>query len=50
MTDYLEKHNLKTKEEILQRIKELKRNTFPNQELINYLSSLTANSDEQHTT
>jgi hypothetical protein len=36
MTDF----TTKTREEILQYIEELKRNTFPNQELIEYLCSL----------
>ncbi len=39
MTDYLEKHKLKTKEDIAQHIIELKRNTYPDMELISSLCS-----------
>ena len=37
MNEYLEKHKLKTKEDIAQHIIELKRNTYPNLELISSL-------------
>jgi hypothetical protein len=39
MTEYLEKHKLKTKEDIAQHIVELKRNTYPDMELISSLCS-----------
>ena len=41
MTNYAEQHNLKTKGAILQRIEELKRNTFPNKQLIEELENMT---------
>ena len=50
MTEYLEKHNLKTKEEIAQHIIELKRNTFPDLELISSLASYLFDGETQTVT